>query len=644
MVVKKAIATLILLLMLIGSAGAQQAATNSGSLAAPGSVTLNTTGYGTITIQLTGTWTGTVLFEGSVQGSTYVALNATPSNASSPVTSATANGAWTAGAGGYKFVRARASVVSSGTVVINLQTSVSGGGGGGGGGGGSAPSGTIGAAVPATASPVAGQDNAGNLAYFKFDGSGNLLTAVTGAGAGGTSSVDGAGYTAGTTAGTPAMGALDDVGTTACAEDKVCIARVTSARALHVNFAQIAGTTTDTNSGNKSAGTLRVVLATDQPQLTNKLLVTPDANSSINLNQVAGAGVATGHGTAAGAIRVELPTDGTGLVTVAQATASSLNAQVVGVAATDAPVSGNPVLQAGRASAAAPTDVSADGDVVPPWLLRSGAQVIQPTFAGVLQSTGNGTAGTGTPRVTIASDNTAFTVNAAQSGSWSLAANQSVNVAQLAGTATSVNSGNKDAGTLRVVLATDQPALTNSLLVNPGTAANWGVYAEDAAETAGGNLMMAGAVRRDTLASSSGTSGDNSTINTTSDGAVWTAQVAATNGGASTCVLQSAASTNATNCKASAGNLYGVEVINTTSTIYYLRLYNSSGSPTCSSSTGFVRSIPIPHASGNGAGIANFYTVGEAYGTGIAFCFTGGGSSTDNTNAATGVYITLFYK
>lgn len=41
-------------------------------------------------------------------------------------------------------------------------------------------------------------------------------------------------------------------------------------------------------------------------------------------------------------------------------------------------------------------------------------------------------------------------------------ANSAVNVAQLAGIATSVNSGNKDAGTLRVVIATDQPELTNS--------------------------------------------------------------------------------------------------------------------------------------------------------------------------------------
>jgi hypothetical protein len=131
----------------------------------------------------------------------------------------------------------------------------------------------------------------------------------------------------------------------------------------------------------------------------------------------------------------------------------------------------------------------------------------------------------------------------------------------------------------------------------------------------------------------------------TANSTAWLVQpVPGTTNGASTCVLQSAVSTNATNCKNAAGLLYGLEVINTTSTIYYLRLYNLSAAPTCSSATGFVRSVPIPHNSGAGAGLANFYTAGETYGTGISFCFTGGGSSTDNTNAATGVYLTLHYQ
>lgn len=64
------------------------------------------------------------------------------------------------------------------------------------------------------------------------------------------------------------------------------------------------------------------------------------------------------------------------------------------------------------------------------------------------------------------------------------------------------------------------PAGTNNIgdvdvLTMPGT----GV--EDAAETAGGTLLMAGSVRRDTAASSAGTSGNNATVNTDANGKLW---------------------------------------------------------------------------------------------------------------------------
>lgn len=81
------------------------------------------------------------------------------------------------------------------------------------------------------------------------------------------------------------------------------------------NVAQLAGTATSVNSGTKDAGTLRVVLATDQPALTNKLLVTPDsvalpANQSVNLNQAAGTALDVNSGNkSAGTIRVVLATD-----------------------------------------------------------------------------------------------------------------------------------------------------------------------------------------------------------------------------------------------------------------------------------------------------------------------------------------------
>lgn len=44
----------------------------------------------------------------------------------------------------------------------------------------------------------------------------------------------------------------------------------------------------------------------------------------------------------------------------------------------------------------------------------------------------------------------------------------------------------------------------------------------------------------------------------------------------------------------------------------------------------------------NGSGAVAAPTCSSA--TGLGFCLTGGGSSTDNTNAATGVYVTLNYK
>lgn len=113
--------------------------------------------------------------------------------------------------------------------------------------------------------------------------------------------------------------------------------------------------------------------------------------------------------------------------------------------------------------------------------------------------------------------------------------------------------------------------------------------------------------------------------------------------GALTCAPLITASTNANNCKASSGNVFDISAVNTTATIYYLRLYNLATAPTCSSSTGFIETIPIP-ANTAGAGIVRTFPVGRSYTTGIGFCVTGGGSSTDNTNAATGVYVSMGYR
>lgn len=102
------------------------------------SATLDVRGYGGAAIQLTGTWVATVLFEATADGQTWVAVNATASDGSTPATSATANGAYILSAVGFQSVRARVSAWTSGVVVVSLRADVAGpsGGASGGGGGG----------------------------------------------------------------------------------------------------------------------------------------------------------------------------------------------------------------------------------------------------------------------------------------------------------------------------------------------------------------------------------------------------------------------------------------------------------------------------------------------------------------------------
>lgn len=120
---------------------------------------------------------------------------------------------------------------------------------------------------------------------------------------------------------------------------------------------------------------------------------------------------------------------------------------------------------------------------------------------------------------------------------------------------------------------------------------------------------------------------------------------APTTGGCTPFHGTSAASTNSTAVKAAAaGTLCSLQLVNTTGTIYFFRMYDLAAAPTCSSATGAVHSWPIP-ASASGAGVAiPIGPYGEAFANGIGFCITGGGADTDNTNAAVGVYYNGSYK
>lgn len=104
----------------------------------------------------------------------------------------------------------------------------------------------------------------------------------------------------------------------------------------------------------------------------------------------------------------------------------------------------------------------------------------------------------------------------------------------------------------------------------------------------------------------------------------------------------SAATTNSTLVAAGYRTLTGATVINTTATIYYLKLYDKVTAPTCGTDTP-VQVFPIP-ASSSGNGFVLSSVSGTAFVAGMGFCLTGAIADADTTAAATGVVINLTYK
>jgi hypothetical protein len=191
------------------------------------------------------------------------------------------------------------------------------------------------------------------------------------------------------------------------------------------------------------------------------------------------------------------------------------------------------------------------------------------------------------------------------SGTVSITANSSVNVAQLAGTTTDTNSGNKSAGTLRVVLATDQPSLTNAL-----PASQSGTWTVQPGNTANSTPWLV-------------------SLNP------------ATSGGLSMSKTISAATTNATSVKGSAGQVYNIQCFNTNASARYLKLYNKASAPTVGTDTP-VKTLLIPPSS---SGFVAEWSNGLAFGTGIAFALTTGIADSDTAAvAANEIVVNIDYK
>jgi len=107
----------------------------------------------------------------------------------------------------------------------------------------------------------------------------------------------------------------------------------------------------------------------------------------------------------------------------------------------------------------------------------------------------------------------------------------------------------------------------------------------------------------------------------------------------------SGASTNSTLVQAGARVLASINAYNSTTTVYYLKLYDKATAPTCGTDTP-VLTLPVPNQpSGTTVGqtMAAPYA-GIAFTNGIGFCITGASADNDATSAATGVTVDLVVK
>jgi hypothetical protein len=168
--------------------------------------------------------------------------------------------------------------------------------------------------------------------------------------------------------------------------------------------------------------------------------------------------------------------------------------------------------------------------------------------------------------------------------------------------------------------------------------------AEDTVHGDGDTGVPIWAVRTDTPASTSSATGDYDAIHTNALGQLQVSPYPTTNGGLLIQRILSAASTNATSIKASAGQVYTIYATNLNAAVRYLKLYNKASSPTVGTDTP-VMTLPIP-ASTTGAGfVLDTGGMGITFSNGIAMAITTGVADSDTgAVAANEIVINLLYK
>ncbi len=317
--------------------------------------------YASLGIEVTGTFVATIEIRCAVRQRstpadyTYQAVRITPYNSTTAATSLTATGTWNANIAGCSRVIAFRTAYTSGAAIVTLNAASLGGAGGAGGGG------TIGTVDQGTSPWIVG-DGAGALNVIVDSGVITTVSAVT--------------------AITNAVTVTDGAGALNVICDSGCAGGATDADDASIAAGQ-------TNANSNALG----MVYNGSAWVRNTIGTAGSASAQVWTVQGVASMTALTVSDGAGALNVICDSGCSGGVQYTQDAALTVATTVGGMAM-------------GRASAAAPTDVTADNDAVMPWYLRSGAVVVQSTFAGVLATTGNGVSGTGVQRVTIASDST----------------------------------------------------------------------------------------------------------------------------------------------------------------------------------------------------------------------------------------------
>jgi hypothetical protein len=420
-----------------------------------GCVTLKTSNYAGIGIQVTGSWSGTLAFQATTDGTNYVALNCSAANSTTAVTTTTANGLWKCGITGVGIVQVVFTSYASGTAVVTMQaaTAADGSGTSAAGSGSNAAAGATGSPVPASAS-YTGINSSGTLVGVPGDvTNGMYVNCKAGCAAASDTTSAAASITSGSGNGSTYPNGPAPSGLALAGDGGAAFQLAASGTLIATITPQCStdGGTTYFNSYFQDfftgALTTTQTIASGQA-VTAWQVLCPQGSSHAQLKATAftsGSGSFTGRATVSGWPPVDL-----GVVTTAAPTY------------TTGQIAPNSLTTAGA--------LRVDNSAVTQPI--SAASLPLPTGASTAaKQPALGTAGTASADVITVQGIASMTKLLVTPDSVALPANQSVNVAQLAGTTTDTNSGTKSAGTLRVVLATDQPALTNKLLVTPDSVA-----------------------------------------------------------------------------------------------------------------------------------------------------------------------------